>query len=77
MTSPVPVRYPLSIWDHVSSSKATTFQDVRLALAQEDSADAAQGAISPHKTVLTTFLTMGLDLEEHQYVWPLHSYGFS
>ena len=46
----------------------TTLQDVRLELAKEDLALAAQGAISPHKTSLTSFLTIGLELEEQQYV---------
>jgi hypothetical protein len=46
---------------------ATTLQDVRLALAKEEAAEAARGRISPHKVTQTTFLTMALDLEEQQY----------
>lgn len=47
---------------------ATTLHDIRLELAREDAAVAAGGVISPHKTTPTTFLTMGLDLEEQQCV---------
>ncbi|KAM6490236.1 hypothetical protein JOM56_014213 [Amanita muscaria] len=45
---------------------STTLQDVRLALAKEEAAEAARGRISPHKVTQTTFLTMALDLEEQQ-----------
>jgi hypothetical protein len=48
--------------------KATTLQDVRLELAKEDADEAARGVLSPHKTTLTSFLTLGFDLEEQQYV---------
>jgi hypothetical protein len=41
-------------------------QDVRLALAKEDTALAATGKISAHRTSLTSFLTIGLELEEQQ-----------
>jgi hypothetical protein len=47
---------------------ATTVQDVRLELAKEDAANSARGVVSPHEVTLTAFLTMGLDLEEQQYV---------
>jgi hypothetical protein len=53
---------------------STSFQDVRLELAKEDSISAAQGEISPHTTSLTSFLTIGLDLEEQQYVLNMISY---
>lgn len=45
---------------------ATTVQDVRLQLTQEDAAEALRGIVSPHKTTLTAFLTIGLELEEQQ-----------
>jgi hypothetical protein len=41
-------------------------QDVRLKLAKEDSVLAATGTISAHQTSLTSFLTIGLELEEQQ-----------
>lgn len=47
---------------------ATTLQDVRLELAKDDAASSAQGVISPHRIMLTTFLMTGLNLEEQQYV---------
>jgi hypothetical protein len=47
---------------------ATTLHDIRLELAREDAAVAAGGVISPHETTLTTFLTVGLDLEGMQCV---------
>lgn len=47
---------------------ATTLHDVRLELANEDAVDSAQGATSSHEITLTAFLTMGLGLEEQQYV---------
>ena len=45
---------------------ATTIQDIWLELAKEDSALAAQGILSPHETSLTSFLVIGLELEEQQ-----------
>lgn len=50
---------------------ATTLQDVRLQLAREEAADAAQGNLPLHRTTLTSFLTLALDLEEQQYVYIL------
>jgi hypothetical protein len=47
---------------------ATTLQDVQLELANKEAADVAQGAVSSHQITLMTFLTMGLDLKEQQYV---------
>lgn len=47
---------------------ATTLQDVRLELMKEEAAAAAEGAVSPHKMSLTSFLVLGLDLEDQQYV---------
>ncbi|KAM6491450.1 hypothetical protein JOM56_013019 [Amanita muscaria] len=58
--------------DHSNSNpyeelvSATTLQDVRLELAKEDAVQVAQGAVSPHKASLTSFLVMGLELEEQQ-----------
>ena len=49
-------------------SLATTLQDVRLKLTKEDAAAAAKGAQSPHKTSVTSFLVMGMDLEDQQWV---------
>ena len=49
-------------------SLAAMLQDVRLNLAKEEVADAAQGCISPHSVTLAAFITTGLDLEEQQYV---------
>jgi len=49
-------------------SLATTLQDVWLELAKEDLALAAAGEISAHQTSSTSFLTIGLELEEKQYV---------
>ncbi|KAM6497206.1 hypothetical protein JOM56_007679 [Amanita muscaria] len=53
---------------YAEPASSTTLHDVRLELAKEDAAIAAGGVISPHKTTLTTFLMIGLDLEEHQCV---------
>ena len=47
---------------------STTLQDVRLELAKEDSVLVAQGEMSPHITSLTSFLMVGLDIEEQQFV---------
>lgn len=44
---------------------ATTLQDVQLELMKED---AAEGAKSPHKVSLTSFLVIGMDLEDQQCV---------
>lgn len=43
-------------------------QDVQLELAKKDADEAARGVISPHKTTLTSFLSLGFNLEEQQYV---------
>ena len=51
---------------HNFSFLATTIQDVQLQLTQEDAVEALQGIVSPHKTTLTAFLTIGLELEEQQ-----------
>jgi hypothetical protein len=72
MTSPVPVRSlsrVLFLAFLLNEILATTVQDVRLELVKEDTANAARGVISPHKTSLTTFLTVGMDLEEQQCVY--------
>jgi len=42
--------------------------DVKLELAKEEEADAGRGIIRSHETSPSTFLTVGLDLEEQQYV---------
>ena len=42
--------------------------DVRLELANEESADAAQGKETLHNVSAGKWLAMGLDLEEQQYV---------
>ena len=41
-------------------------QEIRLELTKEDTIEATQGIIPPHKTSLTTFLTKALELEEQQ-----------
>ena len=43
-------------------------QDVRLELMKEDVVAAAEGAVSPHKVSITSFLVMGLDIKDQQYV---------
>ena len=45
---------------------ATTLQDVRLQLVQEEANEVARGIPSAHKTSLSGFLTLGLELEEQQ-----------
>jgi hypothetical protein len=47
-------------------SLATTVQDVRLELVKEEANEAAHGILSAHKTSLSGFLTLGLELEEQQ-----------
>ena len=74
MDSPTPMRNlgVVCLWSclktflHSISFLATTVQDVRLQLTQEDAAEAQRGIISPHKITLTAFLTTGLELEEQQ-----------
>ena len=46
----------------------TTMNDVRLELANEESADAARGLQTLHNVSAGKWLTMGLDLEDQQYV---------
>lgn len=45
-----------------------TLADVKLELAKEEAADATRGIIRSHDTSASTFLTVGLELEEQQYV---------
>lgn len=47
---------------------ATTLQDVRLALAKEEAAQAALGILPRHKISLSAFLISGFELEDSQYV---------
>jgi hypothetical protein len=42
--------------------------DVKLELAKEEEADAGRGIIRSHETSASTFLTVGLELEEQQYI---------
>ena len=42
--------------------------DVKLELAKEEEADAGRGVIRSHEVSAGTFLTVGLELEEQQYV---------
>ncbi|KAJ3511895.1 hypothetical protein NLJ89_g3832 [Agrocybe chaxingu] len=46
----------------------TTLQDVRLELSHEDTSDTAKTTSSKHKVTMTGFLTIGLELEDRQYV---------
>ena len=46
---------------------ATTWQDVCLALAQEEENEAQKGGPVVHTKSMLSFLTVGLDLEEQQY----------
>jgi hypothetical protein len=48
--------------------KATTLQDVRLELAREEAGEVALGVLPRHKTSLTSFLMIGFELEDSQYV---------
>jgi len=43
--------------------------DVKLELVKEEAADAAWGIIHLHDTSASIFITVGLDLEEQQYVY--------
>ena len=45
-----------------------TLQDVRLELSKEEAAEASSSNCQTHKVSLTGFLTMGLELEDRQYV---------
>ena len=45
----------------------TTTADVRLELAKEEAAEAGRGIIRSHETSPSTFLVVGLELEEQQY----------
>jgi hypothetical protein len=47
---------------------ATTLQDVRLALAQEEATKVSLGTMSRHKVSMATFLMTGFELEDSQYV---------
>jgi len=47
---------------------ATTLQDVRLAVAQEEAAQVALGKLPRHKMSLSAFLLAGFELEDSQYV---------
>ena len=47
-------------------SLATTVQDVRLELIQEEAHETAYGVLPPHKISASSFLTIGLELEEQQ-----------
>ena len=46
----------------------TTLQDVRLRLAREEATQAALGDLPRHNTSLLTFLMIGFELEDSQYV---------
>ncbi|TFY52380.1 hypothetical protein EVG20_g10575 [Dentipellis fragilis] len=46
----------------------TTLADVRLELSEEEAHQSAQGAISLHQTMASTFLSIGLDLKQQQRV---------
>jgi len=52
------------------SIAGTTLQDVRLALAKEEAAQAALGKLPRHKISLSAFLFSGFELEDSQYVKP-------
>lgn len=45
-----------------------SLQDVRLELSKEEAAEASSGNRQTHKVSMTGFLTMGLELEDKQYV---------
>jgi hypothetical protein len=47
---------------------ATTLQDVRLVLAQEEAARVSLGTLPRHKISMATFLMTGFELEDSQYV---------
>ena len=47
---------------------ATTLQDVRLVLAQEEAARVSLGTLPWHKISMPTFLMTGFELEDSQYV---------
>lgn len=46
----------------------TTMQDVRLRLAKEEATQAALGDLPRHNTSVLTFLMIGFELEDSQYV---------
>ena len=47
----------------------TTMQDVCLWLAKKEAAQAALGELPQHKTSLLTFLMIGFELEDSQYIF--------
>ena len=58
------------ILQHISDGNVLglTLQDVQLELSKEEAAEASSGNHQTHKVSMTGFLTMGLELEDRQYV---------
>ena len=60
----------LHIYIYIYSStdfiSATTMQDVRLELAQEETRQLASGHVNRHKVTMTGFFSMGFDIEDQQ-----------
>lgn len=54
-----------------------TLADVKLELAREEAANAQSGIQHAHEVTASRFLTMGLDLEEQQYVFCQDLYDHS
>ena len=50
----------------INHSLATTVQDIRLELVQEEADEVNHGVLPPHKISMSSFLTLGLELEEQQ-----------
>ncbi|TFY75854.1 hypothetical protein EWM64_g8158 [Hericium alpestre] len=48
--------------------RKTSLAEVRLELQEEEAEESRRGVMSPHEMTASTFLMVGLDLEEQQYV---------
>jgi hypothetical protein len=57
-----------NILAYCSLSTVTLLADVRLELAAEEADEVARGIVSLHEMSASVFLSVGLDLEEQQYV---------
>ena len=48
------------------ATSATTLNEIKLKLAKEDAAEASRGRASEHEVSPSTFVEIGLDLEDQQ-----------
>lgn len=60
--------YLVSLWLTLTSRVEVTLKDVQNQIAEEDARDIAEGKVTLHDVSLGQFLSLGLELEEQQYV---------